>query len=411
MLARQNDDDWRAQFRMSRATFHALEAQLAPALQREGTIFGAGLTVGQQLATCLMFLARGSYYGAVAAAMNSSKATVMRCVHDVCSAIENIMLDQIAFPRSQAAMQRMAAGFYSRAVRRGGQHGLPLVIGAIDGTHVPIKNPVAGDPTYINRKKFTSVVVQATCDYMGRFIDVYVGKPGRTHDSRAFKESYLYASISGLPDAPDSQLGRDMWQWGVTVGGTHVPYCLVADSAYACEPSILPAFKDTVAQANRDRVAFNTQHSRTRSVIESGFGRLKTRWRLLLRQNELVNLDNMNTVILACFILHNICEAAGEAPPPAPDELLAELNMHEAEGQELGLHRHQYNRVDLERAAADDIDQNMIQAYAAALQRLPPAAVPMPRMPAAHTRTEAGNNIRNTVVACIANGQDQNAHH
>jgi hypothetical protein len=78
MLAWQNDEEWRAQFRMSRATFHALDDQLAPALQQEGMIFGAVLSVSQQLAACLMLLAYGSCYGAVPAAMNSSKSTAMR---------------------------------------------------------------------------------------------------------------------------------------------------------------------------------------------------------------------------------------------------------------------------------------------------------------------------------------------
>jgi hypothetical protein len=39
--------------------------------------------------------------------------------------------------------------------------GLPDVIGAIDGCHIPIKTPRENDSEYINRKGFHSLQLQA----------------------------------------------------------------------------------------------------------------------------------------------------------------------------------------------------------------------------------------------------------
>ena len=45
---------------------------------------------------------------------------------------------------------------------------------------------------------------------------------------------------------------------------------------------------------------------------ENAFGRLKARWRKLLKQNDM-SISNVPNVIMACCILHNVCEVHGEA--------------------------------------------------------------------------------------------------
>jgi len=62
----------------------------------------------------------------------------------------------------------------------------------------------------------------------------------------------------------------------------------------------------TAAQKN-----FNYRQSRARMVVENAFGRLKGRWRCLLKRLDFA-LENVPNVVAACVILHNLCEMYGD---------------------------------------------------------------------------------------------------
>ena len=46
-------------------------------------------------------------------------------------------------------------------------------------------------------------------------------------------------------------------------------------------------------------------------VTENAYGRLKGRWRILLKRND-TDLNNMPNLMLAVCTLHNLCETTGE---------------------------------------------------------------------------------------------------
>ena len=62
----------------------------------------------------------------------------------------------------------------------------------------------------------------------------------------------------------------------------------------------------TAAQHN-----FNYGQSRARMVVENAFGRLKGRWRCLLKHLD-VQVDKVAVAVGACVVLHNICETFGD---------------------------------------------------------------------------------------------------
>lgn len=68
-------------------------------------------------------------------------------------------------------------------------HDFPGVIGAIDGSHIPISAPTESPENYINRKGFHSIILQGICDYKLRFIDVFTGICGSVHDARVWRLS------------------------------------------------------------------------------------------------------------------------------------------------------------------------------------------------------------------------------
>ena len=52
---------------------------------------------------------------------------------------------------------------------------------------------------------------------------------------------------------------------------------------------------------------FNYRLSRARIVVENAFGRLKARWRRLLKRLDM-SMENIPTVIAACCVLYDLCE-------------------------------------------------------------------------------------------------------
>ncbi|CAI5928730.1 unnamed protein product [Closterium sp. NIES-65] len=79
-------------------------------------------------------------------------------------------------------LDEMAAEF--RAIK-----GLPAVVGAIDGTHIPMKGMEGHRQEYYTRKSCYAVQLQITCDARGIIWDYLIGYLGSAHDQRVFMNS------------------------------------------------------------------------------------------------------------------------------------------------------------------------------------------------------------------------------
>lgn len=175
----------------------------------------------------------------------------------------------------------------------------------MDGCHIYIRAPQDDPEAYINRKQRHSVVLQAVVNHAGKFTDVLVGNVGRDHDAHVLRCSNIF-------DAMDA----GVWVPGnptLTIDGVTIPALIVADSAYPVRTWLMPPHGG--AQLTPDKRHFNRVHSRAHCVVERAFGRLKARWRCLLQQLYVME-ENVNPVICACVILHNVCEWREFPPNP-----------------------------------------------------------------------------------------------
>ncbi|XP_046389192.1 putative nuclease HARBI1 [Ischnura elegans] len=197
--------------------------------------------------------------------------------------------------------------------------GFPDIIGLIDGSHIRIDKPDEDPESYINRKKYFSIQLQAVVNEKGKFIDVFTGYPGSVHDARVFRNSPIY------PELPNLCQGQGY---------------LLGDSAYPCSPNLITPFRDN-GHLTRAQRNFNTVHSSCRITVEHTFGWLKQRFRQLYHLKTR-NLVEIVRIIHACCVLHNVADMDDlegfEEPLPEdyPDRDAEEINGPEGIVDNLG---------------------------------------------------------------------------
>ena len=285
---------WIQNFRMSQDTFTYLCSKLKSIIAKEDTIMRKAIVAEKRLGIAVWFLATGADYRTIGHLFGVSKATVCVVVKEVCSAIVQLMLPQYIRLPGGNALKAVIGGFKT-------DHGFPQCGGAVDGTHIPIVSPHECPADYYNRKGFHSILMQGVVDDKGLFTDIYIGWPGRVHDARVFANSSLYHRGNNKTLFPN---------WVEKISGTDVPIVLLGDPAYPLLPWLMKAFPDT-GNLTRQQKKFNYRLSKARVVVEHSYGKLKGRWRCLLKRLD-VDVCDVPELVSACCVLHNVCEVHGD---------------------------------------------------------------------------------------------------
>lgn len=152
-----NDEEWKAQFRVTRATFDYLLEQIGPAIKRRRTNYRVPIEPRRRLAIALWWFARSGEYRTIAMMFGVGIATVFVIVRQVTSAIlERLYQRFVSLPSGQRLDDTMTA-FKDRCYPQGA--------GAIGSTHIPIAPPRENPDDYMNKRGWHSVVLQAVVDH------------------------------------------------------------------------------------------------------------------------------------------------------------------------------------------------------------------------------------------------------
>lgn len=150
--------------------------------------------------------------------------TVTKIVREVCRAIrEHLTTEYIKMPKDMDSMKRLVAGWQQT-------NGLPMVVGAMDGTHIAVIQPYINSQEYYSYKMKYTINVQGVCDYRGQFIDVDIMWPGATHDAKVFSYSSINQRIKDQT--------KPYLCWTLLSGRDKVGLFLLADPVYPLLPHV-----------------------------------------------------------------------------------------------------------------------------------------------------------------------------
>lgn len=171
----------------------------------------------------------------------------------------------------------------------------PGVVGCVDCTHIPIKNPRRQNgEVFRNRKGWFSINVQIVCGPKMEIYDIVARWPGSVHDSRIFLNSRCCMKFENKEIA------------GILIG----------DSGYA-QSSFM--FTPLLSPQSESQLKYNLSHVSTRNIIERFNGVWQRRFACLSRKLQ-NNLPNTCNIIVACAVLHNISiQTNQDLPEPSND--------------------------------------------------------------------------------------------
>ena len=289
-VLKQREVWWKDNFRVTQQTFEEICREVQPYIVKKNTYLRQRISVDERVAVTLWRLATNVDYRTISALFGIGCSTVCTIVIKTCEVLSEHLFHKYVYIPTGEGLQKVVDGFQS-------QWGFPEAIGAIDGNHIPIIKPCHCPSHYYNRKGFYSIIVEGLVDHTGKFLDAYIGWPGKCHDARVFQNSSLYKK--GIEGSLLPCLTRKL-------GSVDVPLVILGDAAYPLLPWLMKPYIETPSSPD-DIKLYNYQQSRAHMVVENSFGKLKGRWRILLKRLD-CHLDNVPSIVSACITLHNMCE-------------------------------------------------------------------------------------------------------
>ncbi|XP_049268088.1 uncharacterized protein LOC125757050 [Rhipicephalus sanguineus] len=281
------DNVFKENFRVNRATFDYI-VSVCESMRRLDTNMRKAIPLKKRVAIALYRLTTSAEDGSVGNIFGVGRSTVNLVFREFCATVVRRLESRyVKFPREREVAEHVR--------RFAAVTGFPQGMGALDGCHIEVCPPKENAADYINYKGWYSVILLAVVDHTYKFQYTNVGTPGKNHDSNVFQRSRLPKVLAGSRFTKDKRLLKN-----VEIGPV-----LLADQAFPLQPTIMKPYPHPGPRGSPTQY-FNYRLSSARRVVENAFGRLKARFRILHTLE--CDIDNVNSIIRACCVLHNICE-------------------------------------------------------------------------------------------------------
>ena len=269
---------FRKRFKVSTETFHSIvqEIQQYPEFTHNHVAGRPATPVDKCLAVTLWIMGNNETMDIAAERFDLCISTVHRIFHKTIKCVKSRLASKfIKWPSPEE--RPVVARDFAR------HRSFPGIIGAVDGCHIRILTPSESPESFINRKGYASIILQAVCDSDMMFTHCVIGWPGSVHDARVLNNS--------LADTAEQKCAPD--------------FHIIGDSAYPLRWWLLTPFKDN-GHLTPEQVHYNFYHSSTRMVIERAFGLIKGRFPIL-NLVQLSNIEDICDLILSACVFNNIC--------------------------------------------------------------------------------------------------------
>ena len=257
-----SESDFKRCFRLPRVLMTYLSDTLesCPALTTSSRNTGQATPVWYLVAIAVYRLAHGHSTKNIALRFDVGEATVDFATWEVLPLIARTWRHLIndRFPLTEEARSKIAARWEART---GG--GIPDIIGAMDGVHIPVYVPHGlNRESFYNFKGFYSLLFLHVVDIDRRAIYVTGGIAGCASDCTNLSSSKLWQNVTTLIPAP---------------------YHLISDGGMPNRVQCISNYEKCAGGAlTPDQHAYNLAHSSSRVPVEMGFGGIKVCFRTFL---------------------------------------------------------------------------------------------------------------------------------
>ena len=175
-----DDDPFKRHLRLTRLLIEELNIHLNPEDSRDYHASRQDVPREMKKVIFLWHMANQNSFREISDKFNISQSTAHNIISLMLSRICRLAAKFIRWPSPCEKIASMVA--FRNIMKRDD------IIGAIDGCHIRKQRPSQQRLDYMNRKGYFSILLQGICNHEGRFMDVFVGLPGRVH-ARMLRES------------------------------------------------------------------------------------------------------------------------------------------------------------------------------------------------------------------------------